>query len=146
MITIDEHVGQFITLKVSGENFHADVDFIKKNLIGRRYNPDKKVWQIPILKANFSILEKAKKHFKDHDALWAFEPEDFATFLKAELKGDAVKLTSFYDENLVEIIKRKKTKEDKWDGEKWTLKKETWDAIKEYITKYLDSKAEKYSV
>ena len=62
MITINAHKGKFIELKITGAGFHADLAFIKKELVGRRYNAETKMWEIPILKANFKILEKAKKH------------------------------------------------------------------------------------
>ena len=81
MITIDAHKGKWLELKVSGAKFHADVNFIKKELIGRRYNDETKLWEIPIIQANLKILSKAKKHFEDHDALWAFEEQDFESFL-----------------------------------------------------------------
>jgi len=146
MITINAHKGKMIELKVTGENFHKDLDFIKKQLIGRKYNAETKMWEIPIIKANFKILEKAKKHFDDHDALWAFEDEDYETFLTVNKVGDNIELKSFYDEKLVDIIKSKKSKEDKWDKEKWNLTGATWKAIKQKIIDYMKESGEKYEI
>ena len=57
MITINAHKGKMIELKVTEENFHKDLDFIKKQLIGRKYNAETKMWEIPIIKANFNIMD-----------------------------------------------------------------------------------------
>ena len=133
-------------LKATGENFYKDVEFIKKKLIGRKYNETTKLWEIPIIQANIKILEKAKKSFADHDALWAFEEEDFETYLTVEKEGDYIHLKSYYDAKLVEIIKAKKSKGDKWDGKIWVLKEETWKAIKQDIISYLKQTKEKYHI
>jgi len=146
MITINAHKGKFIELKVSGAGFHADLAFIKKELVGRVYNAETKMWEIPILKVNFNILEKAKKHFEDHDALWAFEEDDYEIFLTTNKVGALIELKSYYDEKIVEIIKSKKTKEDKWDKEKWNLTEATWKAIKQNVLNYLKNSGEKYEI
>lgn len=146
MITIDAQIGKWLALKAAGDNFYKDLDFIKKELIGRRYNADTKLWEIPILQANLKILEKAKKHFEDHDAVWVYEDDDFENFMTVNKEGDTIILTSFYDEKLVDIIRAKKTKDDTWDKEKWNLTESTWKALKNDITKYLDQQKEKYEI
>ena len=146
MIEIEGHQEQILTLKVSGDNFYKDVEFIKKELLGRKYNDDTKLWEIPILKTNFKILEKAKKHFADHDALWAFEDQDYAVYLNVENIGDDIQIRGYYDKKIVEIIKAKKVKSDIWDGEKWIVKMETWNLIKNDIVKHLMQIEEKYEI
>lgn len=146
MIEINGHKGQMLELKVSGENFYKDIDFIKKSLVGKKYNETTKLWQIPIIKLNFQILEKAKKHFADHDALWAFEAEDYANFMTVNKVGDVIQLSTYYDAELVNIIKEMKTKDDKWDKEKWNLTEATWKAIQKKVIAHLDKRGEKYEI
>ncbi len=147
MITINSHKGQIIELKVAGENFHSDVNFIKKELLGRVFNPDTKFWEIPILKSNFELLKK-EKTFEDGDALFNFEDGDYATFLTATKDSDLIKIEFYYDAKVVDIIKKKKDKDDKWDAEAkvWLVKPETWKAVKPLLVKYLDKIGEKYDI
>ncbi|MHA1734400.1 MAG: hypothetical protein ACTSU5_20870 [Promethearchaeota archaeon] len=59
---------------------------------------------------------KARKTFEDDDALWAFEDDDYLDmFLKAEKVGDEIHLASYYEDGLVALIKKGKTKDGRWD-------------------------------
>ena len=58
MIEIDEIKGIKIVLKVSGKDFYKKLNWIKKELVGRKYNEATKMWEIPILKIN---LERNKE-------------------------------------------------------------------------------------
>ena len=147
MITINSHKGQMLELKVSGEKFNQGVTFIKRKLLGRVYNPDTKFWEIPILKTNFELLKK-EKTFEDADTISTFEDVDFATYLTATKEGDQIKIKFYYDDKIIDIIKKKKEKDDKWDGDAgvWTVSEKTWKAVSQPISNYLKKLDEKFVI
>lgn len=146
VIRIEKVEGKVMFLKVFGENFHDDVKFVKENLIGRKWDPSTKCWAVPILKKNFATLKKAGA-FEDDDALWDFEEDErLATYAKAEREGDLVALTSYYDEEVLEIIRAHKSDADRWDKSRgaWLLTLDTWKALKPELVDFLEDLGEKY--
>lgn len=113
MIEIDEVKGRKITLKVSGKDFFKDLNFIKKEMVGRKYNEATKMWEIPILKTNFKRLKEAGESFADDDALWAFQADDYETYLTAEKEEDKIVVNVYQDKEIREIIKKHRSRGDR---------------------------------
>ena len=164
MITIDLDLSEFnkITLFFSLDfdaHFRELIQFIKEKFVDRKYNPDKKRWEIPFLKSNLKRIVSNISYFNNPEILEKLEAYDTNYFFIAQQESGEIKLRFHYIgdthpdhktfNSLINSIKGwKSSVVDRWDGENrcWVVSLDTWDLLRFDIIPILEDYGERFKL
>lgn len=137
-----------------GNDFRANVNFVKNEFIGRKWNHPYKRWEIPYLNKNIRIAKAFASKFENIEELDKLTEFESAPYLKVVSTGEIYLIEFAFDLTLKGIIKshldwkywKEKKKESPFDDRTgwWSCKKESWDLMKYDVYEYLNSIGENF--